>query len=244
MESTTELQQRVRFLCATNGIEGSHVNHIIQQLKRHSADDFICGEYLQKPHQIPDIIWSKLCEHFHARVYRPFQRQNIDPDTIIVHHKQKQDIFIPNNLTGHIIGAKLIAEEIPSARRLYQYLNWKMRISKMAQTTAYMKGQGGRRLLLINVELHDQRGHELYALCTPNDMVLPKSPSWKLRYLLTGNELTDLLGVDYKVLPRGVRAVSAQFENYRKSGYSQVPNDNPVPWFFAIFHCISISVLI
>ena len=212
-----EFQDTVHQICSSNGFDS---NKILSRLKRYSPNDFLCGpEYLRKPDQIPTKIWSKLCEHFHAAVYRPYHRQMSNPITNIVHHKQKPEIFIPNKVTERIIRSKLISENISTARRLYQYLNWTMRISKMAQTNVVMEGRSGRRLLLINVELHDQRGQELYAICIPNDMVTPDAPSWKLRYLLTGNELTNLLGVGHKTLPRGVRAVSTQFENYRKMGY-------------------------
>merc|ERR1719295_1654112 len=89
-------------------------------------------------------------------------------------------------------------------------------MNKMARTDMMMEGQDGRRVLLIDVELHDQRGQGLYALCTPNDMVKPESQQWQLAHLLTANALTNFLGVDYRALPRGARAVSSQFENHRK----------------------------
>ena len=36
---------------------------------------------------------------------------------------------------------------------------------------AVMKGRNGLRLLLIDTELHDRSGQNLYALCSPNDIL-------------------------------------------------------------------------
>jgi len=85
----------------------------------------------------------------------------------------------------------------------------------MAQTMAVLKGQNGQNILLIDVELHDDRGQTLYALCTPNDVVSPKAQQWQLADLLTADALCHLLGITEDVLPRGVRAISPQFAKYR-----------------------------
>ena len=82
-------------------------------------------------------------------------------------------------------------------------------MNQMSQTMIAMEGKNGRKVLLFDVELHDLRGRGLYALCTP------KSDNWQLVDLLTTQQLTNLLGIDLQALPRGVRAVSPQFEEYR-----------------------------
>ena len=50
-------------------------------------------------------------------------------------------------------------------------MNWTIRISKVAEAVVVLKGRSGGKVLLIDTELHDHRGQELYALCIPNDVV-------------------------------------------------------------------------
>ena len=88
-------------------------------------------------------------------------------------------------------------------------------MSKVAQTITIMEGRNKRKVLLIDIELHDQRGQRLYALCTPNDVTSPNAQPWQLAHLLNANALTNLLGIDAQSLPRGLRAVSSQFGPYR-----------------------------
>jgi len=124
-------------------------------------------------------------------------------------------VFINGKVTARLIRSQLIREDILTARRLYQYLNWTMRISKVAETMTIMEGRTGRKVLLFDVELHDQRGEGLYALCVPNDVQSPNAQQWQLADLLTAHQLTHLLRIDSRELPGGVRAVSSQFEQFR-----------------------------
>lgn len=73
-----------------------------------------------------------------------------------------------------------------------------------------------QRVLLINIELHDRQGHELYAVCVPNDVITLKSQPWQLAALMTAANIVNLLGVNVECLPRGVRAVSPKFEPFRR----------------------------
>merc|ERR1719474_2401467 len=128
----------------------------------------------------------------------------------------KDTVFIPNKLTEQLIDDMLIHEPFGTARRLYQYLNWTLRISAMAQTTVQMEGRDGCSVLLVDTELHDQRGRGLYALCIRNDIVSAKAQKWQLAAMLSGPELCELLGVDRECLPFGVRSASKQFEALRR----------------------------
>ena len=108
-------------------------------------------------------------------------------------------------------------EHFPSSQRLYQYLNWTVRISKVAATTAAFESQRGDKVLLINTELHcKMTRQELYALCIPNDVTNPKVQEWQFAVLKTGDELVTMLGILPKELPKGVRAISQQFNHYRQ----------------------------
>ena len=193
---------------------GDDPAQIVPFFKPYSSSDFIFGAPVPTNPNIPQRIWTAVCAQYNMFLQRPYTRylQIEQPMTF----KQRSDVFITNKVTVQLVQNKYIREHFPSAQRLYQYLNWTMRMNKMARTDMMMEGQDGRRVLLIDIELHDQRGQELYALCTPNDMVTPESQQWQLAHLLTANAITNLLGVDYRALPRGARAVSSQFENHRE----------------------------
>ena len=79
-----------------------------------------------------------------------------------------------------------------------------------------MEGRNGRKVLLFDVELYDPRGQRLYALCTPNISPKPNAQPWCLGALLTADMITKWIDIEYQMLPRGVRAVSSHFEQYRK----------------------------
>ena len=195
---------------------------IVSLFEPYSSTDFVFGAPTTfKDPQIPQRIWTAVCAQYNMSLQRPYSRclQIEQPMAF----KQKSDVFITNKITVKLLSNQLIWEQFPSIQRLYQYLNWTMRMNKMARTDMMMEGQDGRRVLLIDVELHDQRGQGLYALCTPNDMVTHKSQQWQLTHLLAANVLTNLLGIDYWALPRGVRAVSSQFEDHR-----ELMRDHPI----------------
>jgi hypothetical protein len=130
--------------------------------------------------------------------------------------KEKSMVFIANQVTQRLIETHLILEHFPTAQRLYQYLHWTMRMSKVAHAMAQFEGRNGGKVLLIDVELHDHRQQRLYALCTPNDVVTQQTQPWQLANLLTAPQLINMLDIEYQALPRGVRAVSRQFAGYRQ----------------------------
>jgi len=156
--------------------------------------------------------------HYDCSLYRPFSRLTMDKSTVhqvICQNDEKPEVFISGNLTERLIQRQVISEQFSMAQQLYQYLHWTLRINKLAQTSVVMEGRNGRKVVLFDVELHDQHGQTLYALCTPNDMVSRKSQPWQLAHLWTASQLTTWLGITTRCLPRGVRAVSPQFEGYR-----------------------------
>lgn len=198
--------------------EGLNPRHIVSLFEHYCSSDFICGvpsDSVKNRRQIPDTVWQRVCDHYNASIQSPYRRRKHDIQ--LAEFMEKSSVFIASEVTSRLIHSQVILEKMPSpmTRRLYQYLNWTMRMNKFAQTAAVMEGQNGRRLLLIDVELHDQRGEELYALCSPNDKKV-QFEEWQLVSLLTAQKLIDLLGIDAQSLPRGVRAASTQFEQYHK----------------------------
>jgi len=194
--------------------EGYHPLYILSKFKPYTSAHFICELHgAQKAHQIPPRIWQKLCDHYRAYRQRPYRRVGAEEKSILF--KTKAVVFIGGKVTDQIIRTKFLREHFPTAQRLYQYLNWTIRISEVANVSAVMEGQDGRRILLSNVELHDRGGRDLYAVSTPNDVSGHKIPDWQLAALMTAEKLTKMLGIDVGDLPLGVRATSPQFEEYR-----------------------------
>ena len=146
--------------------------------------------------------------------YRQFNRINVAMPPMTF--KETSSVFIPTKLTSHLISNHLIQEQFASTKRLFQFLNWTMRINKSTQNMVVMEGRNGCKVLLFDVELHDPRCQSLYALCTPNITQTPKAQPWRLEGLLTADMITKWMDIDSRVLPRGVRAVSPHFEQYRK----------------------------
>jgi len=131
-------------------------------------------------------------------------------------------VFITHKLTSRLIDDDQILEPIPCPRRLYQYLNWTIKINKMAGTDLVLESGKGRRVMVIDVELHNPRRQRLYALSVANNNFVRRtkvlsfrSEPWNLLSLLTASELTHLLDINAQCLPRGVRAGSVQFQQYR-----------------------------
>ena len=167
---------------------------------------------------IPERVWRAVCQHYNARNRAPYRRVNVNNDSkpsSSMQSRGKSTVFMNHKVTARLVRSQIILEKIPTAQRLFQYLNWTMRIDKMAQTITVMEGRGGAKVLLFDVELHGPRGQRLYALCTPNDVTSPNAQPWQLAHLLTANVLTNLLGIDVESLPHGLRAVSSQFGPYR-----------------------------
>ena len=172
-----------------------------------SSDSFSRSDpnQLSKSMNIPQKVWQRA----------------LDTPKQPVYFKTKSDVYISHKLTERLILSQRLLEHIPTAQRLYQYLYWTLRMNKVAHSMIVMVDQNGQKVLLFDIELHDQRGQRLYALCIANDVMTDSratQPSpWKLVDLHSGHELTSLLGINSHSLPRGVRALSHQFEDYRKS---------------------------
>ena len=205
--------------------EGYNPHEIVPLFKSYSSIDFIYGpQSVQKrmdnnDSSIPQRIWNRVGDHYNVFLQRPFRVQsNESMYNEPVYFKEKSDVFIGSKVTEYLVQRHLILEHFPTARRLYQYLHWTMRISKVAQTMTILEGHNGcntSKVMLFDIELHDHRGQRLYALCTPNDVVMAKVQPWQLVGLLAASELTTALGVDSRALPRGVKATSSQFAYYR-----------------------------
>lgn len=87
-----------------------------------------------------------------------------------------------------------------------------MRMNICAHTATLLTDRNGQKRLLIDVELHNNRGDKLYAVCCPNESDKPEP--WQLVDLLTLRQLDFSMKVDTDSLPRGVRECSSQFEQH------------------------------
>ena len=159
---------------------------------------------------LPDRARQTLQDLHH---FRPFHRVNIPMPPMPF--KESSSVFIPSKVTTQLITNRMIQEQFVSPKRLFQFLNWTLRINKSTQNMVVMEGQNARKVLLFDIELHDPRGHNLYALCTPNITQTPNAQPWRLVALVTADTITKWMEIDSRVLPRGVRTVSPHFEQYR-----------------------------
>merc|ERR1719474_1889769 len=164
----------------------------ITPLFRHmSPADFLIGQpSANRKHGIPDRVWQRVCAYFHASKWGPYRRREDVPQQTLF--KEHSTVFVSSKLTKSLIAKRVYLEPIPTTKRLYQYLNWTIRINKVAQTMAEMEGRNGRKFLLINVELHSQHGKVLYALCAPNDAKKAAVKPWFMISLMTAPEITKL----------------------------------------------------
>ena len=193
-------------------------NQILSLFTNYSSADFSRGSPPKLPSDsIPLTIWQSVCTHYNLSTYAPYTRRVVTPST-------KSGVFISGKVTDRLVHSHLISEQFCSAQRLYQYLNWTLKMNTIAGTVVLMEGQNPMhsentmysvKVLLFDVELHDHRGQPLYALCVTNDAV-HKAQWWQLADLLTASELADLLKIDSSfdsILPKGVRALSPQFQH-------------------------------
>jgi len=203
MQRTNQFTERLKSIAELYGMAFSQ---ILPRAEHLSSADFCLGS--PRNVDLPEVMVNELLSHYDLYHHGPFQmHSNPEP---------KDTVFIPNKLTEQLIDDMLIHEPFGTARRLYQYLNWTLRISAMAQTAVQMEGRGGCSVMLVDTELHDQRRRGLYALCIRNDIVSAKAQKWQLAAMLSGAALCELLGVDRECLPFGVRSASKQFEALRR----------------------------
>ena len=150
--------------------EGYEPTQIASLFANMSSIDFIYGANSQNiPMGIPQSVWQRVSSCYNLFPKAPFHQQPMRENP--VYFKEKSMVFIANQVTQQLIESQFILEQFPTAQRLYQYLHWTMRMSKVAHTVSKFVGQNGGEVLVIDVELHDQSGQRLYALCTPNDVV-------------------------------------------------------------------------
>merc|ERR1719295_1185041 len=199
--------------------EGYNPLNVLPHFKSFTSANFAYGDRtdcISKTPLIPDTVWQRVCDHFDLSLHRPFRGLYTDRRPLVF--KSRSDVFISSKITDRLIKrsqSPLILEQFQSPQRLYQYLNWTFRMNKVVHSMRKLEGRNGGKVLVFNVELHDHRGHGLYALCVPNDVASYKFQPWQLVNLLTDSELIVLLGIGRKELPRGVRGVSSHFREYR-----------------------------
>jgi len=193
--------------------EGYDPQHTVSLLKSYSSAEFLCGAPPIWDGYIPESVWQRVCCYFNAQTHCPYRKVILAENKTF--YKAKSTVFIGNKFTEKCIRDRVIAEHIPTAQRLYQYLNWTVRINKVEQSNLLLEGRNGSKIMIINTELHDHRGQSLYALCVPNDAVGGKTQKWQLAAFLTAYDVVECLKIDSNDLPRGVREICSQFEEYR-----------------------------
>jgi len=196
--------------------EGYEPAQIVPALRGYSAVNFVSDSNAisYAPNGVPESVWQRISERYNPFLQRPFRRLEVAPEP--VYFKEKSDVYIGSKVTQRLVNNQFIMEQPETARRLYQYLNWTLRMSKSAQTGVTLQGRNGTKVLVFDVELHNFNGEGLYALCIPNDVVTHRTQMWQLADLLTAAELMHLLGIHQTDLPRGgVRAISSQFRAHR-----------------------------
>ena len=127
-------------------------------------------------HYIPEAIVSDLRAHYCLKKNAPFAKMPSAQQRGAP--RNQWNVYIPNKLTQQLVADDIILEPFDRSQRLYQYLNWTIRISAMAQTIGLLQGQNRCIVMLCHIELHDRRGRDLYALCIQNDVVSPKAQEW------------------------------------------------------------------
>ena len=132
--------------------------------------------YRDPANYIPEAIVSDLRAKYSLKNNEPFAKMPSAQQRVAFHTQLR--VYVPDKLTNHLVADDIILEPFDRSQRLYQYLNWTIRISAMAQTIGLLQGQNRCIVMLCHIELHDRRGRDLYALCIQNDVVSPKAQEW------------------------------------------------------------------
>jgi len=199
-------QNAIQCIAKQNGLDSELILSSAQGL---SSADFCIKSNAQSMSTLPDVVAEELLSRYDLYSQGPFNYRQFGA-------KENSMVFIPNKMTEKLMAEELISERFENASRLYQYLNWTIRISKVAQLMVLLESENGCNVVLVHTELHDQRQRDLYGLCVANDMVSAKAQKWQLAALMTAPELVDLLGIDHLCFPYGVRSSSQHFREYRQ----------------------------
>jgi len=158
-----------------------------------------------------NIVWQALSAQYNLCSAAPFKPSSTPAPV----SRERTLVYIAKRLTQDIVDSRQLREEptLSTTARLYQYLNWTIRLSKLSGFLQILESRSGRRILLINSELHCRHTHEvLFMLCVPNDFESVKSQKWQFVRLVTARDIRQFARCP---LPRGVRADSYQFEAHR-----------------------------
>lgn len=139
--------------------------------------------------QLPQYLIDALHEHYDLGRFAPY----FSPGAVIK-KEERIRVFIPNKMTDKLLSDGVILEDFENSNRFYQYLNWTIRISTIAQCLRVLESskQQGHSVLLIHGEIHDTLGRDLYCLCTTNDVLSHKTQKWYdiFHHILTQNAVT------------------------------------------------------
>ena len=152
---------------STDFCADAHSNGVYRAAGRHPAN------------YIPEAIVSDLRARYSLKNHGPFKKMSMVQKRGT--SRNQWSVYIPNEFTDQLVADDIILETFDQSQRLYQYLNWTIRISTMARTMALLQGQNKYTVMLCHTELHDRRGRDLYALCIQNDVVSHNAQEWYFR---------------------------------------------------------------
>ena len=153
--------------------EGYDQDEILPLFKNLSSADFICGEPEESNKTaIPKAVWQRVCSFYLAASHSPYRPRAVQVSL------RKHAVFIKSAINRRIARSGIVSEPIDGGRRFAYYLNETLRINALANAVVEVMGSNERKLLLIDVELHDHHQHKLYALCSPSDVVGDTSRPW------------------------------------------------------------------
>jgi len=211
-----------------NGFDASDIVSCFERLQMSSASfalpaapqhdaaaDFLHEHRLHCNPQHFNLVWRALSEQYNLCSAAPFKPNPVAAAA----PRERTLVYIAKQTTQDIVDSHQLLEEctLSNAARVYQYLNWTIRLSKLHGSVQTLESRRGHRILIINSELHCRCTREpLYMLCVPNDFDAAKSQKWQFVRLVTADDIRRFArykrGQD---LPRGVRGDAHQFEAYR-----------------------------
>ena len=165
---TNTFHNAIQSIAQQNGL---NIENMLTATQTLSSADFCFGTAAKSMDHLPADLVEGLLSQYDLYAQGPFHYLNFGA-------KDNSMVFIPNKLTEQLMEDDLISEQFENASRLYQYLNWTIRISKVAQLMVPLESDSGCNVVLVHTELHDHRQRDLYGLCVSNDVVSANAQKW------------------------------------------------------------------
>ena len=183
-ENVSSRQSTNRFLGSIAYLAEKHgynPDDILASAHHFSSADFCVDKHFNNDPEryLPSTIITDLRARYNLKSNGPFitvpSERSLQKR---VASRNQWTVYVPNKFTDQLVADDIILETFDQSQRLYQYLNWTIRISTMARTMALLQGQNKYTVMLCHTELHDRRGRDLYALCIQNDVVSSNAQEW------------------------------------------------------------------